>query len=121
MRFLANENIPRASILALRESGIDVVSASERCPGASDELVMRIAHEEKLTIVTFDRDYGALIFQKRLPQPAGVVFLRFQPVTPQEPAQYVARLLSMQIELEGNFTTGDRDRVRQRPLRVVHG
>ena len=44
-----------------------------------------------------------------------------RPVMNQEPAQQVARLLSLQIELEGKFTTGDRDRVRQRPLRLVRG
>ena len=121
MRFLANENIPRESVLTLRESGHDVVSASERCPGASDERVMHIANEEKLTIITFDLDYGALIFQKGLPLPAGILLLRFQPITSLEPAQYVARLLSLQIELEGKFTTGDRDRVRQRPLRLAPG
>ena len=43
------------------------------------------------------------------------------PVMNQEPAQQVARLLSLQIELEGKFTSGDQDRVRQRPLRLVRG
>ncbi len=117
MRFLANENIPQASVNALRESGHDVVSASERCPGVSDERVMQIAHEEKRVVITFDRDYGALVFQKNFPLPAGVLLMRFRPASPQEPAQFVNRLLSLGIELDGNFTSGDRNRIRQRPLR----
>ena len=120
MRLLANENIPLTSVFALRESGYDVVSISERCPGDDDERVLNIAHEEKRVVITFDRDYGALIFEKRLPFPAGVLLLRFQPVSPLEPAQFVARLLSLGIDLNGNFTTGDRNRVRQRPLHPAH-
>ena len=116
MRFLANENIPQTSVAALRESGHDVVSVSERCPGVSDEQVMQIAHEEKRVVITFDRDYGALVFQKRLPLPAGVLLMRFRPASPLESAQFVIRLLSLGIELGGKFTSGDRNRVRQRPL-----
>ncbi|WP_369406476.1 DUF5615 family PIN-like protein [Candidatus Thiosymbion oneisti] len=35
MRLLANENIPLASVSALREAGHDVGSVSERSPGIS--------------------------------------------------------------------------------------
>ncbi|WP_089726355.1 DUF5615 family PIN-like protein [Candidatus Thiosymbion oneisti] len=116
MRLLANENIPLADVLALREVGFDMVSITERSPGIRDEAVMQIAHVERRIIVTFDRDYGELVFRRRLPVPAGVLYLRFLPASPLEIAEYVARLIASGIKLEGKFTTGDREQVRQRPL-----
>ena len=71
MRLLINENIPLASVIALREAGHDVLSISEHSPGIPDELVMAIAHNEQRIVVTFDRDYGELVFRRRLPLPGG--------------------------------------------------
>jgi predicted nuclease of predicted toxin-antitoxin system len=119
MRLLINENIPLASVAALRKAGHDVVSITERSPGISDESVMAIAHKEQRILVTFDRDYGELVFRRRLPMPAGVLYLRFLPASPSEPAEYLARLITAGIELEGKFTTGDREQVRQRPMQPV--
>jgi predicted nuclease of predicted toxin-antitoxin system len=58
MRFLANENIPLASITKLRSAGYDVVSIIETMPEAKDTLVLEHAHHEARIILTFDRDYG---------------------------------------------------------------
>jgi len=117
MRLLINENIPLASVHALRDDGYDVVSVAERSPGISDAAVMEIAHVEKRIVVTFDRDYGELVFHRQLPLPGGVLYLRFLPRSPLEPAEYLARLIAAGIKLEGRFTTGDKEQVRQRPLR----
>jgi hypothetical protein len=46
MRFLADENISRASLLELRRAGHDVASASEDCPGESDEGILRKASDD---------------------------------------------------------------------------
>ena len=61
--FLANENIPRPSILFLREMGYAVKSIQEDRQGVSDEEVLQIAIDEHLIMLTFDRDYGELIFR----------------------------------------------------------
>ncbi|MCY3687432.1 MAG: DUF5615 family PIN-like protein [Gammaproteobacteria bacterium] len=119
MKFIANENFPAPSVLALRELGHDVISASELCPGAPDSHILKIAHEEARVVITFDRDYGTLIFQRRLPPPAGVLYLRFRATSSRDPAYYVTRLLALGLELTGKFTTGGRNRVRQRPLRPL--
>jgi len=106
MRLLINENIPLASVNAMREAEHDVVSNTERSPGIADEAVMDIAHSEQRIVMTFDRDYGELVFRRQLPLPGGVLYLRFLPRSPLEPAEYLARLISAGIELEGSFTTG---------------
>ncbi len=86
MKLLVNENVPLASVGHLREAGHDVLSITELSPGIPDTEVMQIAHNEQRIILTFDRDYGELVFRRRLPLPAGVIYLRFVPQTPSEPA-----------------------------------
>lgn len=40
MRFIANENVPPATIRILREAGLDVVAISEESPGIKDSAVL---------------------------------------------------------------------------------
>ena len=35
-------------------------------------------------ILTFDRDYGELIYRRMLPAPLGIIHLRFEPINPEE-------------------------------------
>ena len=63
MRFLANENYPSPSVKILREEGFEVRAISESDYGISDPEVIKIAVEQELVILTFDRDYGEIIFR----------------------------------------------------------
>jgi predicted nuclease of predicted toxin-antitoxin system len=117
MRFLADENYPLPSIRRLRAQGHDVAAVILDTPGAADEQVVERAVREGRFILTFDRDFGRLLFLSRLSPPVGVVFFRFQPSTPVEPADVLLRLLAAgQISLEGKLTVVDTRQVRQRPL-----
>jgi predicted nuclease of predicted toxin-antitoxin system len=119
MHFLANENFPVASIRKLRQNGHDVVAVIEVMAGANDRQVMEKAHDESRIILTFDRDYGELVFRHKLPLPAGVVYLRFAPLTPEEPAEYILNLLSKpEMVLESKFTVCRHNRVRQQSLPI---
>lgn len=114
---LADENVPRASIAMLRESGIDVRSAAEAITGASDTQVLDLARSEGRLLLTFDRDFGELIYRHQHAAPPAVVYLRFVPTTPEEPASVFRNLLQHDdIDLKGRFTVVTRDQVRQRPL-----
>jgi predicted nuclease of predicted toxin-antitoxin system len=117
MRFLANENLPLTSVRSLRAAGYDVAAISEEAPGVTDAEVLAQAAREGRIVLTFDRDYEELIYRYRLPSPSGVLYLRFDPATPQEPGEYVLALLTAEeITLEGRFTVVQRARLRQRPL-----
>ncbi len=117
MRLLANENIPLASVVALRNAGHDVTSLSETNPGTSDEAVLGLAREQGRIVVTFDRDYGNLIYAQGLASPPGVVYLRFIPRTPVETAEILLALLEQSAAaLDGHFLVVDRDSFRRRPL-----
>ena len=75
------------------------------------------ARAEGRVLVTFDRDFGALAFRHGVPAPAGIVLLRFVPVTPEEPAAVLADLLGdSRLTFPSKFTVVDRERVRQRSL-----
>jgi len=117
MRFLADEDLPLASVRRLRGLGYDIAAIAEDSPGATDwEALARATHEDRI-VLTFDRDYGELIYRKRLPSPVGVIYFRFDPLTPEEPAEHVLRLLATSgLSLEGKFTVVERRQVRQRPL-----
>jgi len=117
MRFLANENIPLPSVRLLRQSGYDLAAVTEDSPGIEDFQVLTRATNERRVVLTFDRDYGELIYRLKLPSPAGVIYLRFRPHTPEEPAILLLDLLQTEeLQFEGQFTVLDRDQIRQRPL-----
>ncbi|MGH7953114.1 MAG: DUF5615 family PIN-like protein [Limisphaerales bacterium] len=80
-------------------------------------MILRRAHDEQRTLLTFDRDYGELIFKRRLAPPPAVLFLRFDPGTPLEPAEILLKLFQFSnLEWSGYFTVLTRDQIRQRRL-----
>jgi len=117
MRFLANENFPLASVNLLRRAGYEIAAIIQDSPGVKDAEILTRAVNEQRIVLTFDRDYGELIYRVRMPAPVGVVYFRFDPLTPEEPAQQLLVLLEQKvISLEGKFTVLERGRVRQRPI-----
>lgn len=117
MILLSNENFPRHAVLHLRELGYTVYSIQEESPGISDSEVMSLAREMGAVILTFDRDYGELIYLRGVPPPLGVIYFRFIPNHPLEPATLLAEYLKLKdIQLESNFSILHRDRLRQRKL-----
>jgi predicted nuclease of predicted toxin-antitoxin system len=117
MKFLANENFPLTSVRLLRETGRTVIAAAEEMAGAKDVAVLSRAASEDLIVLTFDRDYGDLVFKLKLPVPLGVIYFRFDPYSPSEPFERMMELFQIDgLSFEGKFTVADRQRVRQRPL-----
>jgi len=119
MDFLANENFPLLSVRLLRHAGHRVVSIIQEAPGSKDEDILKRAHAERLIILTFDRDYGELIYRYQALPPAGVVYFRFAPATPSEPAEILIKVMDRaDLSVIGKFTIVERDRVRQRSLHI---
>jgi predicted nuclease of predicted toxin-antitoxin system len=126
MKFLANENFPHPSIAILRENGYDVFSIYESNRGISDEEVIDIARKEERIILTFDKDYGELIFKKHRTPPLGVVFFRYKGKYPTEIATKLLAIinepvpdisipgLAHKILLSNSYTTIEEKGVRQK-------
>ncbi len=115
MKLLANENIPQTSILYLKSKGVDISSIGTDNPSVKDEEVMTIAIEESRTIVTFDRDYGELIFRHNYKPKQGVIYLRVHNYSPEEPGFLIEELIKMEgINFENALTVVDEKGIRQR-------
>lgn len=65
----------RAMHSALVDLGHDVASALEQDPGATDEEVLAWALEEERVLITEDKDFGELVFVRRLPHPCIIRFV----------------------------------------------
>ena len=80
-------------------------------------LLRQVNADEERVILTFDRDYGELIYRWRLRSPRGVIYLRFRPHTPEEPASILLNLLQTEgLQFQEPFRVVEGDRIRQRPL-----
>jgi len=63
MKLLANENFPIDSFNYLKLKGFDIKAIGIDYAGVKDEEVMLLAINEGRIILTFDKDYGELIFK----------------------------------------------------------
>ncbi|MBM3500496.1 MAG: hypothetical protein FJX74_17700 [Armatimonadetes bacterium] len=116
-RFLADECFPLRSAERLRAHGHDVAAVSVDTPGASDEDVLSRAVDEHRVLLTLDRDYGDLVYARGSRPPVGIVYFRFDPETPTEPADRLLRVLAAGgVQLEGVLTVLSRGAIRQRRL-----
>lgn len=116
MRILANENIPRAAVEALRESGHDVAWVAEDAAGAEDSDVLKRATLEERIVLTLDKDFGELAFRYGLPATSGVILLRTSVQSADVISQALMKALSAQVEWIAHFSVIEDDRVRMTPL-----
>lgn len=116
MKFLADENFPLPALEALRWAGWDVYSIAERCPGISDDEVMTLCADQQRVLLTFDKDFGEIVFRRGLPAASGVVLFRITPESPDDAAALALALVESQPDLEGTFCVVTRDRIRVRRM-----
>jgi predicted nuclease of predicted toxin-antitoxin system len=64
MRLCANENVPGDCVTTLRQHEYDVLWIREAAPGSSDDFVLAIAQTEQRLLLTFDKDFGELVFRR---------------------------------------------------------
>ena len=115
MNLLANENFPKSSTEILRQNKINIKSIAADFSGITDEEVMQIALKEDRTILTFDRDYGELIFKYGYKPPAGVILFRWDQFSPIEPGLFLIELLRNEsFDFRKCLTVISRSSIRQR-------
>ena len=115
MKFLANENIPISSVIYLKSQGFDITAIGLDNPSISDDQVMNIAIAEERTIITYDSDYGELIFKYGYKPKAGVIFIRYQPSEPLEPSKILEHLTSIPgLSFDRTLTVVDTNSIRQK-------
>ncbi len=79
MKFLLDACASSRSLEAsLTADGHDVLSARRLRPGAADEELLALAYREERILVTEDKDFGELVFVRRLPHPCIVRFVEMR-------------------------------------------
>ena len=115
MRFLANENFPFPGILFLRKAGYTISSISELFPGISDAKVIDKAKADHPILLTFDKDYGEIIFKHGHVNPPAVIFFRFKGENPEIAGRLLKDLIeNKNLKVENKFTVIEKESIRQR-------
>lgn len=88
---------------------------AEMTPGASDTGVLDIANRENAIVLTFDKDFGDLIFRQRRAS-QGVVLIRLHGLSSEQKANLVTDIINQYgPELPRAFTVITPQKVRLRP------
>lgn len=115
---MQTRTFPGPSILLLRENNYHIISVQESFPGVSDTDVLRIATERQLIILTFDKDYGEIIFKYDIVNPPSVIYFRDKGHTPLFAGMSLLKILQTEaINLKGAFTVIEKSNIRQRYYR----
>ncbi|HVF59333.1 MAG TPA: DUF5615 family PIN-like protein [Thermoanaerobaculia bacterium] len=89
MNLVADESVDRPIVERLRHDGHDVVYIAELAPSIADQEVLRQADGRGALLVTADKDFGELIFRRRLVH-SGVVLIRLAGLSNAAKAEIVA-------------------------------
>jgi predicted nuclease of predicted toxin-antitoxin system len=81
--FVADENIARQIVDALRLAGHTVVWAVEAAPGDDDPDILALANSHNAILITDDKDFGELVVHQRRPV-LGVMLLRLEGMAPDD-------------------------------------
>lgn len=112
--WLADENFPGPVIRGLTAAGNDVVSVALSAPGIDDLAVLELACRTGRRLLTFDVDFGELVFSRGAAAPVAIVYFRVHPIVIEEVLQLALRAVS--DAPDGYFTVIGREGTRIRPL-----
>ena len=112
----ANENVPGDCVAVLRQRGHDVLWVREIARGSGDDAVLAKAQSEARVLITFDKDFGELVFRRGKAASRGIVLFRLRKLSPDFVARRVAQILESTAEWEGHYGVVDEHSIRLRPL-----
>ena len=111
---LLDENLPRSAAEVLARAGHDVLHVAQAEASADDRRVLAIARVQGRTLVTFDADFGDLVYRLGEPAPPAILYLRLHPIDGAAAAELVLQALDQPVQ--GQFVVCTREGQRRRPL-----
>ncbi len=118
MKILCDENIDLALVQWLRGDGQDCLWVRELSPSITDSQVLELAELDNRIVITFDLDFGELVFRERR-NVAGILLLRFPEA---KSATVVSHFAPIWIEvkdlLAGHFVVATPRKIRVRELLI---
>ncbi len=112
-KFLADENIPSRAVHRLQKDGIDITHVNNIKYGLADYHILKVAYKEKRILITFDKEFGYLVFRKKM-KSVGIILLRFIPLSPDHLADRINELIKEQVEFENKFIVVEEEKIRIR-------
>ena len=103
MRLLADENIPRLIVEYICARGHNAIWIGKVAPGIRDREVLSFATAQKRTLITFDTDFGELVFRLGVSAPFGIILFRLPPDSPSGIAQSIVSALEKPKGLDEPF------------------
>jgi predicted nuclease of predicted toxin-antitoxin system len=116
MDILADENVRRDLVEALRAQGHDVQWIAETHPAKPDEDVFQVALSTNRVLLTADLDFSDLVYRQRRTGLRGLIQLRIDDSLRDEFVKSVLEAWGLVESWEGLTTVLEAGRVRQRPL-----
>jgi len=113
LRLFADEHLARSIILALQSDGHDVVAIADVAAGASDAANIDRAVSDRRGLLTFDSDYGDLIFHGGRAAPVSIIYVRMDPRDVGAIASRLVAVLRL-VPAEGRMIVVEGERVRTR-------
>jgi len=111
---LLDENIPRSAGVVLARAGHDVLHVGDVEPAADDRRVLGIARDTGRVLVTFDADFGDLVFHRGESPPPAILYMRLHPVDGVTAGSLAVQALALPVL--GQFMVCTVDGLRRRPL-----
>ncbi len=115
MKWLADENFPFPAFRVLELKEFDIKHIGIENPSVEDVSVIQTSLAENRIILTFDSDFGELVFRYGY-TPPGVIYFRLANFQITEPAMILIRLLEEGYSFENYFTVISQDTIRQRTI-----
>jgi len=118
MNFVADESVDYPIIRRLRQEGHTIWAVAEMEPGIADSVVLEIANQQSVILITGDKDFGELVFRDKR-YAFGVILLRLAGLTAAAKAQVVVDAINQHYDKLANaFAVIGPRSVRIRP-RVI--
>ena len=119
MRLLADENVPKPIVEALRAEGHDVLWARTDCPGWKDSALLDFAESKARLVLTLDNDFWQIAVQRRIPlEQSGVVLFRVHPATPENLAPLARAFVEANRAWAGHVSIIAVDGIQMIPVRI---
>ena len=117
MKLLADENQRPLVVARLRDAGFVVEYIRESSPGAKDEEILSRPDIREWVLLTYDRDFGDLIFNRGYSPPAAILYTRLDRKAPEVIATRFLNVL--EAGLAWNYiTTITEDGERTKPFPI---
>lgn len=112
MRLLADENVPRVAVEALISKGHDVAWVRTCMPGSDDLAVLKACQDADRVLLTFDKDFGELVFRRQQAASFGVILFRLSLTKLDQAVASMVTILESRSDWRDHFSVVDEDRIR---------